>query len=341
MRGGRRFSLRVSTKPVVLLIRDGWGINPGGAATKEEQGNATLLAKTPFHDRLYREYPKSTLSASGLDVGLPEGQMGNSEVGHLNLGAGRIVYQDFTRINRAIVEGEMAKLPALQEAFAKARGRRLHFWGLVSDGGVHSHQNHLVALAQAAHDAGVEDILVHAVTDGRDTSPTGGKAYLAELRKALEPTGARIVTVVGRYYAMDRDHRWERTKLAWDAMVLGKGKACEGNPEDVVAAVYGEGKTDEFLPALLFGMVDEPRVRDGDVVICFNFRSDRARQISAAILDPGFAEFERGTSAAVHYVTLTQYDREYACSVLFPPQSMGNILGQVVSAAGLKQLRIA
>src|ERR1700760_1235459 len=178
------------SKPVILIIRDGWGINPHGKAGSEADGNATLLARTPFHDHLYQTYPMSHLSASGMDVGLPEGQMGNSEVGHLNLGAGRIVYQDLTRINKAIIDGELKTNPILQDAFAKARGHRLHFLGLVSDGGVHSHQDHLIALAAAAKDAGVDDILVHAITDGRDTSPTGGAGYLAQVQDGLAPSGA-------------------------------------------------------------------------------------------------------------------------------------------------------
>ena len=201
-------------KPVVLIIRDGWGINPHGKDAAEADGNATLLGRTPFHDHLYQTYPMSRLSASGLDVGLPAGQMGNSEVGHLNLGAGRIVYQDLTRINKAIQDGELAQSPVLQEAFSQATQSRLHFLGLVSDGGVHSHQEHLIALVQAAAQAGVKDILVHAITDGRDTSPTGGADYLATVQKAIGDTGAKIATVVGRYFAMDRDKRWDRTKLA-------------------------------------------------------------------------------------------------------------------------------
>src|ERR1700728_3829363 len=214
------------TKPVVLIIRDGWGINPGGRTQAEANGDATLLAKTPFHDHLYATYPRATLSASGMDVGLPEGQMGNSEVGHLNLGAGRIVYQDLTRINKAIKDGELKSNPVLQEAFSKARGHRLHFLGLVSDGGVHSHQDHLIALCDAAKAAGCTDLMVHAITDGRDTSPKGGAAYVNKLESDLVSSGGKIATVIGRYYAMDRDKRWERNKLAWDAIVLGRGEAC-------------------------------------------------------------------------------------------------------------------
>ncbi len=327
--------------PVLLLIRDGWGINPGGVAAREANGDATLLARTPFHEKLYREYPGARLSASGLDVGLPAGQMGNSEVGHLNLGAGRIVYQDLTRINKAIDEAELAQSEVLQTCFAQARGRRLHFLGLVSDGGVHSHYQHLVALARAAHAAGVDDIMVHAFTDGRDTSPTGGAEFLAACADGLAPSGARLATVVGRYFAMDRDRRWDRTKLAWDAIVHGRGKLCDLSPAEAVRREYVGDITDEFLPALIFSHPEEQRVRDDDVVFFFNFRADRARQLSIAFLQDDFAGFDRGLQPAVHYVTLTQYDATYPSPYVFAPQTLDNILGAVSSAAGKKQLRIA
>ncbi len=328
-------------KPVVLVIRDGWGINPGGKAQAEKNGDATLLAHTPFHDRLYREYPCATLSASGEDVGLPEGQMGNSEVGHLNLGAGRIVYQDLTRINKAIKEGELQHNPVLQEAFRKAKSGRLHFIGLVSDGGVHSHYLHLLALAAAAKAAGVEQILVHAITDGRDASPTGGADYLTICAAQLAQSGAQIITVVGRYFAMDRDRRWERTKLGWDAIVLGRGEVCEDSPSVAVSRHYAGGKTDEFMPALIFAEPNEQRIRDGDTVMFFNFRADRARQLSQAFLFENFDCFDREAWPRVHYVTLTEYDATYHCPSVFGPQSLANILDNVVSGAGKTQLRIA
>lgn len=328
-------------KPVLLLIRDGWGINPGGRQKREENGDATLLAQTPFHDRLYRDYPGGRLSASGLDVGLPEGQMGNSEVGHLNLGAGRIVYQDLTRINKAIAEGELERNRVAQEAFAKARGRRLHFLGLISDGGVHSHYEHLIALANAARTAGVTDIFVHAFTDGRDTSPTGGADFLKACSDGLTKSGAKIATVVGRYFAMDRDRRWDRTKRAWDAIVLGRGEQCASSPAAAVRAQYQHGKTDEFLPPLIFSNANEQRVRDGDTVFFFNFRADRARQLSQAFLLPAFDGFEREVWPRVNYVTLTQYDATYPSPFIFAPETLPNILGEVVSAAGKTQLRIA
>ncbi|MEP6956354.1 MAG: 2,3-bisphosphoglycerate-independent phosphoglycerate mutase [Chthoniobacterales bacterium] len=328
-------------KPVLLLIRDGWGINPAGAQGRDENGDATLLARTPYHEELYRTFPGGRLRASGLEVGLPAGQMGNSEVGHLNLGAGRIVYQDLTRINQAIADGEFAGNDVLQETFARARGRRLHLLGLVSDGGVHSHYRHLTALAQAAKAAGVDDIMVHAFTDGRDSSPTGGADFLATSIRELATSGARLATVIGRYYAMDRDRRWERTKLAWDAIVLGHGEPPTVSPVEAVRAEYARGKTDEFMPALIFGQPNEQRVRDGDVVLFFNFRADRARQLSQAFLDPGFIGFDRTVQPQVHYVTLTQYDATYTAPYAFAPEAFVNILGAVVSAAGKTQLRIA
>ena len=191
-------------------------MNPGGQETAVEDGNSSLLADTPFHDKMFDTYPKGLVSASGLDDGLPDGQMGNSEVGHLNLGAGRVVYQSLTRINKSIDGGEMPELEVMKKAFEKAKGGTMHFMGLVSDGGVHSHQNHLAAFVKAAADAGVKNISIHAITDGRDTSPSGGIDYLKKLEADIEGTGAKIVTVIGRYYAMDRDTRWERNKLAWD-----------------------------------------------------------------------------------------------------------------------------
>ncbi len=325
----------------MLIIRDGWGINPHGREGAKADGNATLLARTPYHDYLYQTYPWSRLSASGLDVGLPEGQMGNSEVGHLNLGAGRIVYQDFTRINKAIRDGEFSTNPVIRKAFDSAKGSRLHFIGLVSDGGVHSHQDHLIALVNEAAKSGVKDILIHAITDGRDTSPTGGADYLSTVESAVADSGAKIATVIGRYFAMDRDKRWDRSKLAWDAIVLGRGEIASESTAEAVKERYQEDETDEFLKPLIFSHPNEQRVRDGDVVFFFNFRADRARQLSEAFLFDGFDSFARGVHPKVHYVTMTVYKKTYGCPVAFQPQTLDNILGKVVSGAGKKQLRIA
>lgn len=331
----------MAKKPVVLIIRDGWGFNPGGQETAEKDGNAVLLANTPFHDEVLTGYPHGFLSASGLDVGLPDGQMGNSEVGHLNLGAGRIVYQDLTRINKAIAEGTLAANPVFSDAMAKAKSGRLHFVGLVSDGGVHSHQDQLIAMVQLAKEAGVEDIMIHAITDGRDTSPTGGEGYLAKVEDEAAKCGAKVATVVGRYFAMDRDKRWDRVQLAWDAIVLGKGEKREVLASEAVADYYRQNKTDEFMPAMTFCNSDEQRVRDGDVVLFFNFRADRAREISDAFLKEDFDGFDRTAVPKTHFVTLTEYDAKYDCPAVFAPELLENVLGQVVSAAGKNQMRIA
>ena len=331
----------MAKQPVVLIIRDGWGVNPGGEKTAVKDGNATLLAKTPFHQVMFAKYPKGFLSASGLDVGLPAGQMGNSEVGHLNLGAGRIVYQDLTRINKAIHEGTLGKNRVFAEALEKAKSSRLHFIGLISDGGVHSHEDQLIAMVKLAKQAGVSDILIHAITDGRDTSPTGGENYVAKVEDEAAKCGARIATVIGRYFAMDRDKRWDRVKLAWDAIVLGKGEKREVLASEAIADYYRMDKTDEFMPPMIFSEAETQRVRDGDVVLFFNFRSDRARELSEAFLLPDFDGFDREVLPNVHFVTLTQYDEKFDCPEIFAPQTLDRVLGQVVSDAGMTQMRIA
>ncbi len=331
----------MAKKPVVLIIRDGWGVNPGGKNTAEKDGNAVELAHTPFHDEMAEKYPKGLVSASGLDVGLPEGQMGNSEVGHLNLGAGRIVYQDLTRINKTIAEGKLADNEVLKAAFEKAKGKRLHFVGLLSDGGVHSHQAHLIALVKAAKKNGADDLMVHAITDGRDTSPTGGEGYLSYMEDELAEYDAKIATVIGRYYAMDRDRRWERTKLAWDAIVFGKGEQSDLLPSKAVAAKYKEEQTDEFIQPVIFSHHDEQRINDDDVVLFFNFRADRARQLSEVFLTEGFDDFETGGVPKVEYLTLTEYDKNYTCPIVFAPETLQMVLGEAVAQAGKNQLRIA
>lgn len=323
------------------MIRDGWGINPDGSARATENGDATLLAETPFHDYLFDKYPVSSVSASGEDVGLPAGQMGNSEVGHLNLGAGRIVFQDLSRINNAIKNGDLKENGVLQESFSKAKNSKLHLIGLVSDGGVHSHQDHLIALAVAAKEAGVDNIKVHAITDGRDSSPTGAQEYLSCCEDELGKIGARISTVIGRYYAMDRDRRWDRSKLAWDAIVHGRGEGVEVLPSEAVTIKYASDKTDEFLPPMIFDEHEKQRIHDGDVVLWFNFRADRARQISEAFLFNDFDGFDREVLPDVHYYTLTEYDEKYDCEIVFPSEKLDDVLGSVVSASGKKQLRIA
>jgi 2,3-bisphosphoglycerate-independent phosphoglycerate mutase len=330
-------------KPVALIIRDGWGISPKGRAAAEAEGNAPLLAKLPFHEYLYKTYPQSRLSASGEDVGLPAGQMGNSEVGHLNLGAGRIVYQELTRINKAISDGTLAKNAELVKFFAelKRTNGALHLWGLLSDGGVHSHQEHLYALVQAAKDAGLTKIFVHAFLDGRDTSPNGGEHYLAALQAKLKEIGVgKIATVIGRYFAMDRDNRWERVEQAWKLIFLGEGTYTD----DVVKAVhdeYGVKKTDEFMPSLVCVKEPRPLIADGDGILFFNFRGDRARQLSEVVLHADFKGFANTYRPKVSYLTMTQYDATFPSPVMFPPQTMENLLGEVVAAAGRHQLRMA
>ncbi len=283
------------------------------------------------------------LSASGEDVGLPEGQMGNSEVGHLNLGAGRIVYQDLTRISKAIAEGKLGEIPSLKEFLAGlvSSGGKLHLMGLLSDGGVHSHQEHLHALISAAHKAGVKEICIHVITDGRDTSPTGGKEYLAALEAFLAKEGAgKIVTLIGRYFAMDRDNRWERTQKAYDLFMRGQGEK-KADPSSAIAACYAAGTTDEFLPAITFVEAGKPIICDGDGILFYNFRSDRGRQIVRAIIDDAFNGFERGVRPKIQMATMTVYDETFGLPVLFTPQTMTSLLGETVAAAGLAQLRVA
>lgn len=343
-------------KPVALIIRDGWGIAPGASlnglnekytrAVTEKEGNAPLLAHLPFHDHLYATYPMNTLSASGEDVGLPHGQMGNSEVGHMNLGAGRIVYQDLTRINLMIRDGSFFQNKILLEFFAKLKaiGKALHLIGLVSDGGVHSHQEHLLALVKMAKDNGLSEIYIHAITDGRDTCPTGGIEYLKFVQDGLKNIGVgKIATLAGRYYPMDRDKRWDRTKLGYHLIMNGVGTPSN-DPIAALKASYAAGITDEFVKPVCF--INEPRpiVRDHDGILFFNFRADRARQLSRAWLEKDFNDFDRGHYTPIEYATLTQYDVKYdalGVKVVFPPQSMHNIFAQILSERGMTQFRLA
>lgn len=331
-------------KPVLLMIRDGWGINPGGRAHASKNGDATLLASTPVHDKLYATYPQSRLQASGLPVGLPEGQMGNSEVGHLNLGAGRIVYQELTRINLAIGDGSLAQNPTLQLAWKAAQGRRLHFLGLVSDGGVHSHLDHLLALLPLAAKAKIPEIYVHAITDGRDCSPTGGRDFLKTLSKEIKRNpSCRLATIVGRYYAMDRDHRWPRVQLAYDLFTQGKGSRVT-QADEALSQSYSKGVTDEFLTPILLPGISAPLIRDDDVLFFFNFRADRMRQIVRAFADPSFTGFPIPHRPQVKIFSLTPYEADLTrlgVTPLFHPMPMTDLLGEVVAAHGLRQSRLA
>jgi len=327
--------------PVLLVILDGWGIG------EPTETNAVHMARTPNMDAYCRDYPFTTLLAHDGAVGLPEGQMGNSEVGHLNIGAGRVVYQDYTRINKAIADGELARNQVFTDTVdaVKNSGGTLHLLGLVSDGGVHSHQDHLLAMVRLAAERGLSRIAVHAFMDGRDTPPQSGVDYLRIVRDGLAGIGTgTIATVIGRYYAMDRDRRWDRVALAWAAMVDGEG-TFESDPVEAVRNAYGRGETDEFIkPVVLTGPEGQPvaPMRDGDGVIFFNFRADRARQLTRAFTDPRETPFPmRRRPQFRRFVTCTRYDKDVDLPILFPPQGLERILGSEVSRLGLAQLRIA
>jgi 2,3-bisphosphoglycerate-independent phosphoglycerate mutase len=322
-------------RPVMLTILDGWGWRDDPA------DNAVRQAKTPTFDRLWNTCPHALLHTSGKDVGLPEGQMGNSEVGHLNVGAGRVVMQDLPRIDAAAASGEMAKAPALQHLITtlKQNGGTCHLMGLVSPGGVHSHQDHAAALAKILTDAGVPT-LVHAFTDGRDTPPRSGADDIARLMAAL-PAAVKIATVSGRYYAMDRDKRWERVKKAYDTVVDAQGLHF-ADAAAVMADSYAHDITDEFVAPAVIG--DYRGMRDGDGLLCFNFRADRVREILGAILDPHFAGFPRPRQVHIAIAAgMTEYSAALneRLETLFPAQSMKNVIGEVVAAAGRKQVRMA
>jgi 2,3-bisphosphoglycerate-independent phosphoglycerate mutase len=319
---------------VALVILDGWGLAPPGP------GNAISLAETPVFDRLWAQFPHTQLSAQGPDVGLPEGQMGNSEVGHLNLGAGAVVKQDLARIDDAIADGGFFENEALLAACDRARRSsrgRLHLLGLVSDGGVHSGWEHIEATIELASQEGVPDVVFHAFTDGRDTLPRGGRGYLAELERWLRQAG-RVATVSGRYYAMDRDTRWERTKLAYDAIVHARGLHATGSAEAIDAA-YERGDTDEFVVPTVIG--DYDGVAAGDVGIFVNFRPDRARQMTRALADPDFDEFSRSDGPLLELTTMTEYRKGWPYPVAFPEARPQTTLAEVIVEAGGRQLHVA
>jgi len=328
--------------PLLLMILDGWGHNT------QKDGNAILEAKTPKISGLMSRYPHTLLNASGKFVGLPEGQMGNSEVGHLNMGAGRVVYQELTRIFKALDDGELVKNEVLLEAMkrVKGTGKALHFLGLLSDGGVHSHIKHLYALLDMAVQVGVERIYLHPILDGRDVLPQSAKGYICELEKKLEEIGrGKIATVGGRYYAMDRDKRWDRVEKAYKVLIHADEEApTAGSALAAVESSYDNKVIDEFVnPTVIVDEKGEPvaAIEDGDSVILFNFRADRAREITKSFIEDNFSGFECPNRPRVHYVCLTEYDATFDCPVAFPPQNLENTLGEVLSREGLKQLRIA
>jgi 2,3-bisphosphoglycerate-independent phosphoglycerate mutase len=346
-------------KPLVLVILDGWGYRA------ETKANAIALARKPTYDRLLREYPNTLIHTSGKYVGLPDGQMGNSEVGHLNIGAGRIVHMDSTRIELMIQNGEFFSHPVLVAAMKNARsgGRRLHLFGLVSDGGVHSYQTHLYALLKMAKQQGVDRVFIHAFMDGRDTLPTNGAGYLEQLQQKMrEYSTGKIASVNGRYYAMDRDRRWERIAKAYNAMANGNGEG--GKSVDAVQGVkasYNNGVTDEFVvPFVCVDNHGEPlaAIRDDDSCICFNFRADRVRQITRALARnsglndkggrdlPGADDLDAtiprdGVPKNLHYVCMTRYDKNFNLPVVIPPESLNNILANVMAQANMRNLRVA
>jgi len=328
-------------KLTVLIILDGFGLNP------RPEGNAVMAANKPNIDEYMRKYPNTIVHTSGMDVGLPRGQMGNSEVGHTNIGAGRIVYQELTRITKSIEDGDFFEKKEFLDAIenCKVNKSKLHLYGLLSDGGVHSHNTHLYALIELAKKEGLKDVYVHCFFDGRDVPPDSGLGYVKELEQKLAEIGTgRIATVMGRYYAMDRDNRWERVQLAYEAMVLGKGLYAAGASEAVEAS-YAREEFDEFIKPTVITEAGKPVTTIGanDSIIFFNFRPDRAREITRTFVDPDFTGFERKNGFfPVHYVCMTQYDKTMPnVSVAFKPEKLTNTFGEYISLKGYKQLRIA
>jgi 2,3-bisphosphoglycerate-independent phosphoglycerate mutase len=327
----------MATRPPVaaLIIFDGWGVSKSGAS------NAIAAAKTPVMDRLYATQAHTEIDASGEAVGLPPGVMGNSEVGHLTIGAGRVIYQDLMRITKAIENGAFARNPTIVDAIKKtvANGTTLHIWGLLSDGSVHSHIDHLMAILDVAAANGGTQIAVHAVLDGRDKPPRSALAFIDQLEAKLKQLGhGRIATVIGRYYAMDRDKRWDRIERAWRAIVEADGIAAS-SAREAVEKSYADGKSDEFVEPHVIGT--RAPIADGDQVICFNFRADRARELTAAIALDGFSDFRRPRIPKVGYVCMTEYDRSFALPLAFGPEDVRNTLAEVLAHAGLKNLRVA
>ena len=328
------------TRKLALIVLDGWGI--GG---KDPKINAIAAANTPFMDSLFKKYPHTQLSASGEDVGLPDGQMGNSEVGHMNIGAGRVVYQQLVLINRAFKNHEVNNNPVLLDAFAyaKTNNKKIHLLGLVSDGGIHSSIGHLEGLCEIAAKNGCKDVFIHAFTDGRDADPHSGKGFLQDLQNHLDKTTGKIASVTGRYYAMDRDKRWERVKMAYDAVVKGVGQHTT-NAIEAIEQSYKEGVTDEFIkPIIVTDSADKPlaTIGEGDVVIFFNFRTDRGRELTLALSQQAYPDFDM-KPLSLHYITMTMYDHTFKnVQTVFPEQDLQMTLGEVIEKAGLTQLRAA
>ncbi len=328
-----------TNRKAALIILDGWGIGAG------DRTDAIAQARTPFIDGLLKTAPHATLLTHGEHVGLPDGQMGNSEVGHLNIGAGRVVYQELVRIDRAVADGSLERNSTLQEAFALAKepGRRLHFMGLIGHGGVHAMQRHLVALCHMSGRAGLKEVYIHAFTDGRDTDPRSAQAFMGELERDIADSPARIASVCGRYFAMDRDKRWERVKRAYDLLVKGEGQRAL-TTADAISRSHAQGVTDEFMePCAITDSTGAPLaiIRPGDVVICFNYRTDRCREITQVLTQHAYPE-QGMVPLPLHYVTMTEYDSTYRdIRVIFHKDNLPMTLGEVISRAGLRQIRIA
>lgn len=329
----------MKNKKVALLILDGWGYG------RQDSSNAIIAAKTPFFDSCIANYPNSKLEASGIAVGLPEGQMGNSEVGHMNLGAGRVVYQELGRINKAVTEKEFSTNLAIKNSleYAKKENKKVHFIGLVSNGGVHSHIEHLKGLCDTAEEFGLNKVFIHAFLDGRDTDPNSGLGFITELNDHLQQSNCKLASAIGRYYAMDRDNRWERVKLAYDVMVNATGKKVNSIIEGIQAS-YEEGVTDEFIqPMVVCDNNGNPlaKIEEGDVVICFNFRTDRGREITLALTQREFPEYNM-KPLDIHYITMTSYDDTFEkVNVVFRKDDLVMTLGEVIEKAEKNQIRIA
>lgn len=326
-------------KKIALIILDGWGYG------RNDASNAILAAKTPFFDSMLQKYPNSKLEASGVAVGLPAGQMGNSEVGHMNLGAGRVVYQELGRIHKAVDDNEFPTNPVIKEAFeyAKQNNKDVHFIGLVSDGGVHSHIRHVKGLCDAAGVYNLENVFIHAFLDGRDTDPKSGEGFISDLEQYIGNTNVKLASAIGRYYAMDRDNRWERVKLAYDLMVNGIGEPSKDIVQSIKAS-YLQDVTDEFVKPII--RVDENGnplavIKEGDVVLCFNFRTDRGREITLALTQKAFPEYNMHP-LDLHYITMTTYDETFKnVKVVFTKDDLSKTLGEVLEEAGKNQIRIA
>lgn len=326
-------------KKVILIILDGWG------ETQNPNVSALYKAKTPFFDSLIKNYPNASLRTDGLHVGLPKGQMGNSEVGHMNLGAGRIVYQDFVKINNAVADGAIAKEKSLVDAFnyAKENNKKVHFLGLLSNGGVHSHMDHIKGLIKAANEFGLDEVYLHAFTDGRDVDPKSGKGFIEDIVQYMDKTTGKLATICGRYYAMDRDQRWERIKLSYDAMVNGIGEKSNDGVKSMQSS-YDNGITDEFVKPIV--MIDNTKNSDAtiekdDVVVFFNFRTDRGRQLTRVLTQENFEEYNMHT-IPLHYVTMTNYDNSFKnISVIYAKENLHHTLGEILEKNNKKQIRIA